>query len=429
MNPLADGPPVQSANIFINYRRDDSAGHAGRLFDGLSNHFPGRLFMDVDTIAPGIDFVEAIEQAVGACKVLIVVIGREWLTLKNAAGSRRIDDSADFVRLEVETALARNIRIIPVLVEDAPPPRPEDLPPSLARLARRNAIELSDARWGYDVDRLAHTIQGVLRAETSAPPPEAPRKPPTASAEGRPAGSRAWPRTLTFLLAAVLLVSAGWISKNQFQSATGETTGSRVGPAPVLALSSLTPSPADAGPTSAPARSNPAPVPAPASPPLPKPYAGIRPVEPEPSRTGFDGEKAPDETLPLPGVTITSPRDGDKAGKCVTVKGIVSELGAGQRAFLCMKNREGTIYPRGELLPGADGRWSMEATSSHHDFEIFVVIATSPEAGEALNDPGTQEHGLRLLPKGAPIMGPVVSVKRQGKVIGWINSKCGRNGR
>src|SRR5579872_843801 len=161
-----DSPTVRrqgyAANIFINYRREESSGHAGRLFDGLSGHFAGRLFMDVDTLEPGIDFVEAIEHAVGSCEVLIVIIGREWLTIQDADGQRRLDDPTDFVRLEIEAALTRRIRVIPVLVQDAPMPRPEKLPPPLASLARRNAIQLSDARWGYDVDRLASTIQKIL---------------------------------------------------------------------------------------------------------------------------------------------------------------------------------------------------------------------------------------------------------------------------
>jgi TIR domain-containing protein len=168
-------PRGRSANIFINYRREDSSGHAGRLFDALSSRFPGRLFMDIDNLQPGVDFVDAIEQAVASCDVLLVVIGREWLTVQNAAGKRRLDDPADFVRLELESALARNIRVIPVLVQDAPMPSADELPPSLARLARRNAIELSDARWAYDVHRLADTLQQVLgEADAPAPPPNPP---------------------------------------------------------------------------------------------------------------------------------------------------------------------------------------------------------------------------------------------------------------
>jgi hypothetical protein len=132
MSSLQVTPRERAANIFINYRREDAAGHAGRLFDSLGNHFAGRLFMDVDTLEAGVDFVEAIEQAVGSCEALIVVIGREWLTVKDKAGRRRLDDPADFVRLEVESALARRIRVIPVLVQDAPMPGAEELPASLA---------------------------------------------------------------------------------------------------------------------------------------------------------------------------------------------------------------------------------------------------------------------------------------------------------
>src|SRR6185295_1424705 len=123
MATLQERPQGRSANVFINYRREDSAGHAGRVFDALSAHFAGRLFMDVDTLELGVDFVEAIDQAVGACEVLLVVIGREWLTIEDKAGNRRLDDPRDFVRLEIESALARKIRIIPVLVQDVSMPR------------------------------------------------------------------------------------------------------------------------------------------------------------------------------------------------------------------------------------------------------------------------------------------------------------------
>ena len=94
------------SGIFISYRRDDSSGHAGRLYDHLSAHFgPDKLFMDVDTIEPGMDFVEVIEQAVGSCEVLIEVIGNEWLDAIDDAGRRRLDKPEDYVRLEIKAAL------------------------------------------------------------------------------------------------------------------------------------------------------------------------------------------------------------------------------------------------------------------------------------------------------------------------------------
>src|SRR5205085_8407252 len=111
--------------IFISYRRDDSAGHAGRLFDRLNEHFGHeRLFMDVDHIEPGEDFVQVIEAAVASSAVLLAIIGRHWLTTGDAT-ARRLDNPNDFIRLEIATALARNIRVIPVLVQDASMPGPE----------------------------------------------------------------------------------------------------------------------------------------------------------------------------------------------------------------------------------------------------------------------------------------------------------------
>lgn len=206
MSPRPDPMPRRSANIFINYRREDSAGYTGRLFDRLSHRFPGRVFMDVDTIAPGIDFVESIEHAVGCCEVLIVMIGREWLKLEDANGNRRLDNPDDFVRLEIAAALDRNIRVIPVLVEDATMPRAEDLPPSLAPLCRRNAIELSEARWSFDVERLILSIEAVLQEKA----PSALLPVVTATSQPQPS-QRTRARVWMALAALGLLTSAGSI--------------------------------------------------------------------------------------------------------------------------------------------------------------------------------------------------------------------------
>lgn len=150
------------SGIFISYRRDDSSGHAGRLFDRLSEHFGDeQIFMDIDQIEPGQDFVQTIEEAVGSCEILLTVIGKHWLS--SADGDlRRLDNPHDFVRLEVAAALRRNIRVIPVLVQGATMPRPEDLPDELSQLSRRHAIELSDQRWRHDITRLIATLTKVL---------------------------------------------------------------------------------------------------------------------------------------------------------------------------------------------------------------------------------------------------------------------------
>ena len=115
--------------IFISYRRIDSAGHVGWLNDDLSERFgQDHIFRDIETIQPGADFVEAIQQAVGSCDVLLAVIGRQWLAVTDATGRRRLDDPDDFVRLEIATALARNIPVIPVLVQGASMPAAHELP-------------------------------------------------------------------------------------------------------------------------------------------------------------------------------------------------------------------------------------------------------------------------------------------------------------
>jgi hypothetical protein len=152
------------ARIFISYRRDDSGGWAGRLYDRLSQQF-GRenVFMDINTIEAGLDFVEVIEQAVGSCDVLIALIGKQWLTITDDAGLRRLDYPEDFVRLEIAAALARNIRVIPALVQGASMPRSTDLPDVLKLLARRNAIDISETRFHSDVDRLIAVLDNILK--------------------------------------------------------------------------------------------------------------------------------------------------------------------------------------------------------------------------------------------------------------------------
>jgi Flp pilus assembly protein TadD len=173
---MAQSHASQFSGIFVSYRRDDSSGHAGRLFDNLAKHFgEDQIFMDIDTIEPGEDFVTVIENAVGSCEILIVIIGRHWLS-QPGESTRRLDNPNDFVRLEIATALDRNIRVIPVLVQRASMPKPEDLPDDLARLTRRNAIELSDVRWQNDVERLIGVMERVLAKPDSARLAETRRK-------------------------------------------------------------------------------------------------------------------------------------------------------------------------------------------------------------------------------------------------------------
>jgi TIR domain len=157
--------------VFISYRREETAGHAGRLYDALVAHFgDDNVFMDVE-MAPGIDFVERISFAVGACRALVVVIGRCWAQPTEGRASARIADPDDFVRLEVEMALrSPDVTVIPVLVGGARMPDPAELPESLRPLTRRNALELSDLRWRYDVGRLIDALDELLGAGPPARP-------------------------------------------------------------------------------------------------------------------------------------------------------------------------------------------------------------------------------------------------------------------
>lgn len=209
--------------IFISYRRDDSAGYAGRLYDRLIPHFGAhRVFMDVEGIELGTDFVAAIEDAVGSCRVLIVIIGDEWLKTTDAAGRRRLEDPHDFIRLETVTALQRGIRVVPVLVGGAFMPRADELPDDLKPLARRQAIEISHKQWEATTAELIRALETILspgRAADSKPRGEAlrltPLKPPTAppppdgSGAGTDGHPRRWPLIASVVLAATALVGGG----------------------------------------------------------------------------------------------------------------------------------------------------------------------------------------------------------------------------
>ena len=147
--------------VFISYRRSDCQSQANGLHDGLRHRLTdARIFMDIDSIPPGADFEEHIRNEIEQCSVVLVLIGDEWLEPRPGSDVRRIDEANDFVRLEVESSLgAEHVRVIPVLVEGARMPAPEELPDSIRRLARLNAFELSDSRWSSDIERLTEQLR------------------------------------------------------------------------------------------------------------------------------------------------------------------------------------------------------------------------------------------------------------------------------
>jgi TIR domain len=149
------------SGVFISYRREDAAGHAGRLYDWLTRRFGEHgVFIDVAAIGPGERWRDRIGNVLEACWAVLVVIGPQWLTPKDGTGKPRIWDVDDVLRNEVETALRRDdVEVIPVLVEGARMPKSEDLPEELSELRERNAAELSDVRWRYDVGLLGETLE------------------------------------------------------------------------------------------------------------------------------------------------------------------------------------------------------------------------------------------------------------------------------
>lgn len=151
------------SGVFISYRREDSAGHAGRLFDQLAARLgPHNVFMDVDAIRPGEDFTRAIDERIARCDVMIVMIGKGWLDCKSADGRRRLDDADDFVRREIIAGLRRSLVVIPVLVAGASMPSAAQLPPELAVLASRQAMAIFDARFEVDAQSLLEAVERYL---------------------------------------------------------------------------------------------------------------------------------------------------------------------------------------------------------------------------------------------------------------------------
>jgi hypothetical protein len=163
-----EGIAMSQKRIFISYRRSDSAGYAGRLYDYLKNYFgSGRIFFDVDTIQAGVNFDQKINTELDNSEAVLVLIGNQWLDCKDKAGNRRLDDPHDYVRLEVATALGKNIVVIPILLQGAQMPSGNVLPDTLYDLSRRNAIRLNDDHWNSDCNLLAGVLKNALNVTRS----------------------------------------------------------------------------------------------------------------------------------------------------------------------------------------------------------------------------------------------------------------------
>lgn len=165
---MAGSTPIASNGVFVSYRRQETSGIAGRLYDRLTQRLGAEhVFMDVDSIEVGANFAEVIERAVDASDVLLAVIGPQWLTATDEEGHRRLDDSDDVVRLEIEAALRHDIRVVPLLVEGAAMPRRRDLPDSLRELAYRTGLVLRHETFNDDLGRIMKVLDKI-RVEEEA---------------------------------------------------------------------------------------------------------------------------------------------------------------------------------------------------------------------------------------------------------------------
>lgn len=244
------------SGIFISYRRSDSAGHTGRLADDLGQHLDEQaLFRDIEAIEAGVDFVQALERAVSACTVMLVIIGPTWVSAATADGQKRLFQAGDFVRMEIEAGLGRDIRVIPVLVGDAQMPGAADLPESMAALLRRNAYSISDRRWQYDVMQLVDIlvkIPGVASRKSAAASPApavAPLPSPAASSPAK-GGMPGWLKAAVgaVAIAAVLALTGlvmGKYEKPQESAKPAPVPESASEPAPALPEPTVAPAPAD----------------------------------------------------------------------------------------------------------------------------------------------------------------------------------------
>jgi hypothetical protein len=157
--------------VFISYRREDSAGHAGRVYDRLRHEFGGdMLFMDVDGIPLGVNFAKVIDGEVAKCDVLLAIIGRGWLEACDEDGLRRLDNPHDFVRLEIAAALKRDIPVIPILLEGTRIPRVQQLPDDLKERALRNGLDVRHASFDNDIDKLIRGLKGQTPTRQPEPP-------------------------------------------------------------------------------------------------------------------------------------------------------------------------------------------------------------------------------------------------------------------
>jgi DNA-binding XRE family transcriptional regulator len=159
----AHGSKLPAKSLFVCYRREDAADAAGRLYDRLVTVYGAEhVFMDIASVPLGIDFVDHVREQIAKCSAVIVMIGKQWLTMKDKKRRRRLDSEDDLVRAEIRAALQQKIPVIPVVVQNAAMPVADDLPDDIRLLARRNGVALRHDQWTDGVGRLLKELDRVM---------------------------------------------------------------------------------------------------------------------------------------------------------------------------------------------------------------------------------------------------------------------------
>lgn len=192
---------MTSGKIFISYRREDTSGESGRLKDKLEQVFgPENIFYDVETLEAGLNFDQSIAKALSESKVLLAMIGPHWLKVVDSKGISRIQKPDDWVRKEITEALKRNLRVIPILVNGAEMPDPEELPEELKELSLKHAQELSSSRWNYDVGELTKVLEKIIVKKPEPKPQPQPRSNPVPFSPPVPQPKSWWAKNYLWVL-------------------------------------------------------------------------------------------------------------------------------------------------------------------------------------------------------------------------------------
>jgi len=198
---------MENGKIFISYRREDTSGESGRLKDNLEQIFgKENIFYDVETLEAGLNFDQSIAKALSESKVLLAMIGPHWMKVSDSKGIKRLQKPEDWVRKEIAEAIKRDLRVIPILVNGAEMPDPEELPEDLKELSLKHAQELTSSRWNYDVGVLSKVLEKLITKNPESKPQSTPdlRTTPTPLVAPNPEPKKWWAKNYVWAIGGIV---------------------------------------------------------------------------------------------------------------------------------------------------------------------------------------------------------------------------------